>query len=191
MMKKLRTHIDLDSRWVHWSVALMGLAMFLRAVYYFVFVNLNDLDPAALLLQVVLPMAEAAALILLVKGFRINSPVLISVLMAVFTVNYFLIADTREIVAGIFLACTVVLFAAASFGMMKYRFPVIIFALIAVCFRVIGVDWMCYIQPIAGFDLIGYVPVASNLFGYLAIGFLCPALRISQRRTTPVGETEA
>lgn len=181
IQKNAHCQIRMDSRWVDWSAACMGFAVFFRAVYYFGLINLRQLNGFELVIQVILPLISAAAYLIVLKGIRLNSPALIGGLAMLFAVNYFFMGISH-ILAGILLACVTVIIMAAALGYVPMRLPVVAAGMVLILLRVLTVDLFGYILPVQEFKLMAYLPEFSSLFCFLAVGLICPALSISQRR---------
>lgn len=190
LTKSVRCHIRLDSSWANSSAVCMGIAVFVRTVYYFGLTNLRDFSGFDLAVQVVLPMIVAAAYLILIRGLRLNSPVLTGAIILVFSVNYLLVMRTSatSIVGGILLVLTSILFLVTGLGYIPARYPLTILAAVMVAYRFLTTDLLSCILPLSRFHPVAYLPELSNLFGFLAIGTMCPALQLSPRRSVDVEE---
>lgn len=184
LTKSVRCHIRMDSRWANASAVCMGISIFLRTVYYFGLINLEDLNGFDLSMQVVLPMVIAAGYLLMIKVLRINSPILVGGLMVVYAVSYTMIMGkgASAIVGTVLLIATAVLFVVTGMGYLPSRVAVIATGIVTLVFRFVAVDLMMYILPLAAFRPMVYLPEASNLFGIAAISVMCPALCLSPLR---------
>ena len=184
LTKSVRCHIRMDSRWANASAVWMGLSIFLRTVYYFGLVNLEDLGGLDLSMQVVFPMIVAAAYLLMIKALRLNSPILVGGLVAAYAINYLMIMDgsASAIAGAVLLAVTAVLFVATGMGYVPSRMPLIAAGIATLAFRFVVVDLMTYILPLSQFRPIAYLPEVSNLCGLAAIAAMCPALQLSPLR---------
>ncbi len=184
LTKSVRCHIRMDSRWANASAVWMGLSIFLRTVYYFGLVNLEDLGGLDLSMQVVFPMIVAAAYLLMIKALRLNSPILVGGLVAAYAINYLMIMDgsASAIAGAVLLVATAVLFVATGMGYVPSRMPLIAAGIATLAFRFVVVDLMTYILPLSQFRPIAYLPEVSNLCGLAAIAAMCPALQLSPLR---------
>ena len=77
-----RYHIDVDSKGATACTALMGLAFFLRALYYFGLTRTETVPFGELLLMMVLPMVLEGAFMVFLRGLRLDLPLLYGVLGA-------------------------------------------------------------------------------------------------------------
>lgn len=186
LTKSVRCHIRMDSRWAKASAVYMGISIFMRTVYYFGLINLQDLNGFDLAMQVIMPMIIAAGYLLMIKGLRINSPILVGGLVALYAVNYLMIMDgsASAIAGAVLLIATAVLFVVTGLGYLPYRTPLIAVGTLMLAFRFAVVDLMGYILPLSEFHPIEYLPEASNLFGLAAIAAMCPAFQLSPLRRT-------
>lgn len=186
LTKRVRCQIRMDSRWANASAVCMGLSIFLRTVYYFGLVNLNDLDGFSLGVQVVVPMVLAAGYLLVIRGLRINSPILVGGLMTAYAVSGILMTDAGAagMIAGVVLIAAAVLFVVTGIGYLPNRLPLIAAGAAALLIRFVAVDLMGCILPLAEFHPIAYLPEVSNLLGVAAIAVMCPALYLRPLRRT-------
>ncbi len=181
LTKCARCHIRMDSQWASYSAVCMGISVFVRAVYYFGLTNLRDLGGFALVAQVIFPMVLAGGYLITIKGFRFNSPVLFGGLIGLYAVNYWMLMTptTTGILGGILLVLTALIFTATGLGYLPNRIPVICLSVALMLFRVVFVDVYEYLLPLSQFHPVAYLPEASNLFGFLAVGLMAPALHVS------------
>ena len=179
--KRVRCHIRMNSRWAFLSAVCMGLSVFVRTVYYFGLINLRDLDGFALSTQVIIPMVIAAGYLIMIKGFRFNSPILFGGLFGAYAVNYFLLMNTSGagVITGVLLAVTAVIFVVTGLGYLPVRIPVICASVALALFRLIAMDLLTWLLPFSAFRPVAYLPEASNCFGILAVALMAPALQLS------------
>ena len=185
LSKSVRCHIRLDSSWAGASAVCMGISVFVRTVFYFGLSNLRDLSGYELTVQVVLPMVVAAAYLILIRGLRLNSPVLTGVMMLLFAGNYLLLMDgsAPSVACGVLVVLRAALFLVTGLGLLPTRIPLIVLALVSMVCRLWIIDLNGWILPLSQFHPVEYLSEMSNLFGFLAIGTMCPALRLSPRRS--------
>lgn len=189
LKKTARCHIRMDSKWVHLSAVCMGLSVFIRTVYYFGLINLRDIGGFAVFSRVILPMVLAAGYLIMIKGFRLNAPVLFGGLISVYALNHLILMskDAGGIISGILLVASAGVFLATGFGYVPDRRPLLICASTLAVFRLVIIDLAGYLLPLSGFDPVSYLPEASNLFGFLTVALLAPALQVT---VLPCGEKE-
>lgn len=182
LTKSARCHIRMDSRWASASAVCMGISVFIRAVYYFGLINLRDLTGFELAMEVILPMIVAAGYLIIIKGFRLNSPILFGGLIGLYAANYLLLMNTNVtgIVGGVLLVLMAAVFIATGMGFIPYRIPVVSAAAVLVLFRFFVIDLNGYILPLAQFHPVAYLPEASNLFGFLAVALMAPSLQLTR-----------
>lgn len=167
-------------KWGSGAAAWMGLSFFLRMVYYFGFINLNDVPGMEIAFSVVLPLIIAVALILVLKIEKLVHPVAAAGAAIAFAVNYFFCEQLNfgGIVSGIGVLALAGLILAAVLGYIPERKWLLWTAMGVLAVRVLFVDLFGYILPLTELNLIAYVPKASNLFGIAAIASLSAALRL-------------
>ena len=181
LTKSARCHIRMDSKWAYLSAVCMGVSVFIRTVYYFGLINLRDLDVFSLIMEVILPMMIAAGYLIMIKGLRLNSPTLFGGLIGVYSLNYLLLMnkDAAGIVGGVLLIVAAGTFIATGLGYVPMRLPVLAAAGVLAAFRFFVIDWMGYVLPLSQFNPVAYLPEASNLFGFLAVALMAPALHVT------------
>lgn len=190
LKQSVRCQMQMDSRWIQISVIFMGLSVFLRAVYYLGLTNFQDLNGFQLITQLIVPVVVAAVYLILIKGLNLNSPILLGVLSGLYAIDYLLSMEKSEMVSAVLLAVNVAAFLAAVFGFLSDTKLVVLFGILSMAYRVIAVDLIGYILPLGEWHIISYIPLLSNMFAVLAIGFLSPALQLTHRRKQLVEETE-
>lgn len=182
--QSIRCQMQLDSRWTQISAASMGLYVFLRAVFYLGFTNLNDLTGYQLFSELIFPLSIAICFLVLLKGLNLNSPLLLGVLCGLYAVDYLLVMDSGEIISAMLVAVNAALFLAVVFGVLPDSRYVVLSGAISTLYRIIFVDLIGYVFPLSECALAAYLPILSNLFAVIAVAALAPALQLSQRRKT-------
>ena len=186
--KRVRCFFRLNSAWAQCSAICMGLSIFIRAVYYLGIMNFNDLTGTILAIHVILPVVLAAAYLIMLRGLRFNSPMLMGALACGYAISYLLITDGSgtALVGAALLVLTAGLLVVTGMGVLTTRIPLLLAALATLAYRVIVIDWMhCFHAP-EGFRLIAYLPELSNFFGLFAILVMCPSVRLVPiQRTIP------
>lgn len=84
--KFTRWRMKMDSSWLTASAALGGVAFFLRALYYFGFVNLSDIGLVDLIFKMILPLLTLAVYFVMLRGLRLQAPLVYGILAAVYCV---------------------------------------------------------------------------------------------------------
>ncbi len=69
-----RYQMDFSGSWMKGSLASMGLAVFLLAVYYFGWINLSAVKIGKLILGLILPMLLCLGYIVLLRFVKLNAP---------------------------------------------------------------------------------------------------------------------
>lgn len=190
LTKTARCHIRMDSKWAHLSAASMGVSVFIRTVYFFGLINLRDLGGFSLVMEVILPMLIAAGYLVMIKVLRLNSPTLFGGLIGVYALNYLILMnkDAAGILGGILLIATAATFIATGMGYVPMRWPVLVCAGTLAAFRFIFIDLFGYLLPLSEFHPVAYLPEASNLFGFLAVALMAPALLVTALHNTEQAE---
>ncbi len=178
--KTMTCRLAAKGKWGNSAAAWMGLSFFLRMVWYFGLLNLKDVPGGEVFFSVVLPLAVSVGFILMLKLPRLNSPIAAASLAVAFAVNYFF-TETMTfggVLSALALMAVAGLIMAAVLGYIPERKWLLWAGVAALALRLLAVDLVGYLLPLAELDLIAYIPKASNLFGFAAICFLCAALRL-------------
>ena len=80
MKQYLRYRMDFESKWLRWSAACVGAAMFLRAFYYLGLQYLTA--PGSLFWSLWLPLGLGLVYTVLLRGIRLNAPGVYAILGA-------------------------------------------------------------------------------------------------------------
>ena len=182
LSKSMTCDLGAQSTWGQRAAAWMGLSFFLRMVYYFAFMNLNDVPVGEIVFSVVLALAISVAFILVMKLKKLNHPMIAAGLSAAFAVNYFLTEQMNfgGVVSGILVLAMAGMILAAVLGYIPQRKWLLWTAVVVLGFRLLFVDVFGYILPLSELKLIAYIPRASNLFGVVAFASLCAALELKK-----------
>ena len=199
LSKSMTCDLGAMGTWGQRAAAWMGLSFFLRMVYYFAFLNLNDVPGGEIVFSVVLALAISVAFILVMKLKKLNHPMIAAGLGAAFAVNYFLTEqmDFGGVVSGILVLAMAGMILAAVLGYIPERKWLLWTAvgvlgyiperkwllwtgMAVVAFRLLFVDVIGYILPLTELKLIAYIPCASNLFGVVSQASLCAALELKK-----------
>lgn len=182
LSKSMTCDLGAQSTWGQRSAAWMGLSFFLRMVYYFAFLNLNDVPGGEIVFSVVLALAISVAFILVMKLKKLNNPMIAAGLAVAFAVNYFLTEQMNfgGVVCGILVLALAGMILAAVLGYIPERKWLLWTAAGVLGFRLLFVDVIGFILPLSELKLIAYIPHASNLFGVVALASLCAALKLKK-----------
>ncbi len=180
LSKSMTCRIAVKGRWGNAAAAWMGLSFFLRMVYYFGLQNMNDVPGLEIAFSVVLPLLISVAFILCLKLEKLNLPIVIAGLAVGFAVNYFLCEQMSAagILSGVLVLAMAGLILAAVLGYIPERKWLLWAAMAALGFRAVFVDLLGYILPLGEWQIVAWIPMASNLCGVAAISCLCVALRL-------------
>lgn len=179
--------LEPEGKWSHRAAAWMGLAFFLRMVYYFGFKNLTDIPGGEVFLSVVLPLVISVAFILVLKLPKLpmlNYPITVASLSLAVAVNYFFAERMNfgGVLSGLLILLVAGMILAAVLGYIPERKWLLWAAMAALGLRVLFVDLFGYILPLTKIDLVAYVPMVSNLFGTAAVCCLGAALEFKKSK---------
>ena len=177
--------LEPEGKWSHRAAAWMGLAFFLRMVYYFGFKNLTDIPGGEVFLSVVLPLIISVAFILVLKLPKLpmlNYPITVASLSLAVAVNYFFMERLNfgGVLSGLLILAVAGGILAAVLGYIPERKWLLWTGMAVIAFRLLFVDVIGYILPLSELKLIAYIPRASNLFGVFSLASLCAALELKK-----------
>ena len=177
--KKIHDYrMDFDGRQHFAAAALMGVAFFLRAVYYFGFTRPETVGAWNLIIFLILPMLVEAAFMVLMRGIRYNAPGVYGILGAAYCLLFILQNFQSGSVVRIFLSVIAYLICGAALvtvtgGLLSRGVAVTaLFATLAV--RFLFFDLSGYIFS---FRVIGFIQEAAALCGILSLGCLSFGLK--------------
>lgn len=180
--KICRYHVDMEGKWVWGCASLMGLAFFLRMVYYFGFTRTETLRFSTLMLMLILPLVLEAVFMIALRGLRLDAPGLYGILAATYCVLLILqglqyASLIRMILAIIaYLVCGGI-FLAVTTGLLSREIAVTLFFLTA------GVRFLFVLKPyILSGRLIAFLPEAAGLCAVVALGALALGLQPVQKK---------
>lgn len=193
--KRVRCFFRLNSAWAQCSAVCMGLSVFIRVVCYLGIINFNDLTPYLIVTQLVLPLVLAAGYLIMLRGLRFNSPVLMGFLSMAFSLCYLLITvrTGAAILSAVLMIATAGVLILTGMGIWTTRLPLFLAAAATLLYRVIAVDWMNYLNAPDGFRFLAYLPELSNFFVLASLLSMCFSVRLVPiQRTAPnLMDTEA
>ena len=180
LSKNTQCRLEAKGKWGHWAAAWMGLSFFLRMVYYFGLMNLNDVSGGEIFFSVVLPLIVSVAFILVLKLPKLNYPIAAACLAVALSLDYFLTERMSfgGVLSGILMLVAAGLSLAAVLGYIPERKWLLWTAMAALGFRVLFVDLFGYILPLTDWNPVSYIPMASNFFSVAAVACLCAALEL-------------
>lgn len=180
--RKPRYRMDFGCPQLTASTALMGLAFFLRAVYYFGFVGLQNLGVMTMILHIILPMTLEIAFVLLLRGIRLNAPgvygIICGLYCVVLVIMTFGYGNVLRTILGViwYVVCGAAIVTTMG-GILRSR---ILTA--TAFFLAVGVRFLCFDlgSYILDFHPVAFLPEAAGLCVLGAMAFL--ALGITDRR---------
>lgn len=170
--------IDFRKPWAQYSAALMGVFIFLRAVYFFACLDMTDVMAGYLWLHLIIPLVIAIAYIVLLHGLHFNEPVVYGVVGAavcVLMIIYNVQCGTPlwGVFAVIWYIVSVIVLLATVLGFLPNRLYLLIAFVVAVIFQYFSGGIMGYFLDLQ----IGLLSrEGSNLFAVAAFACLAPAL---------------
>lgn len=178
--KTMSCRLAARGKWGNLAAAWMGLSFFLRMVYYFGLMNFNDLGGFEIGFRVAVPLLISVAFILMLKIKLFGTPLIAGIVACVYAVSYFFAENMgiAGVVSGILVLLCAVLILLSALGYVPERKWLIWAGLASLLFRVVFVDLFGYILPLSEIKLAGYIPMASNMCGVIAVSFLCSAMRL-------------
>ena len=178
LSKTTTCRLNARGTWGERAAAWMGLSFFLRMVYYFGLMNLNDIPGFEIVFSVVLPLIISVAFILVLKLPKLTHPMVAAGLSVAFGVNYFFTEQMNfgGVLCAILVLAMAGMILAAILGFIPERKWLLWTGMAVMAFRVLFVDLIGCLLPLSELKLIAYIPRASNLFGVLAVACLCAAL---------------
>lgn len=167
-------------KWGNLAAAWMGLSFFLRMVWYFGLMNFNDLSGFEIVFRAVIPLLISVAFILMLKLKKFSQPRIAGAMACAYAVSYFFCEKMNlgGALSALLLAATAGMILAAVLGYVPERKWLLLAAAATVAFRLLFVDVLGYILPLAQIRPLAYIPMASNACGLIAICFLCASLRL-------------
>lgn len=135
----LRYQIDFTGKWVQPSALLMGLAFFLRLVYYLCLVSLHDCGIGEIIFSMLLPLLLTCCYIVLLRVVKLNAPGIYGILGAalclLLLIGSFFTGNPLRIVLSIlaYMAAGVVLIATAGGYLPGKLLSSVLFALPLIC----------------------------------------------------------
>lgn len=182
-------HMDMDGKAVSTGCVLLGIALFLRAVYYFGFSRTESVGFGTLLLGLILPLLLELALIVLLRGVKLDAAGLYGIIGAAYCVllmvQCFQYGNVFRTVLGIiaYVLCGGLCFCAVA-GLLSKEISVAAFFLTAV------IRFLFVLKPyILGLHLIAFLPEAAGLCAVCALGYLVLGLKPVKKSNKKTGSS--
>jgi uncharacterized MnhB-related membrane protein len=176
-----KTHdyrMDFESRQHFAAPALMGVAFFLRAVYYFGFTRPETVGAWNLIIFLILPMLLEAAFMVLMRGMRYNAPGMYGILGAVYCLLLMLQSFQTGSVVRIILSVIAYLVCGAALvvvtGGLLSRGVAVTALFVTLAVRFLFFDLSGYVFS---FRIVGFIREAAALCGILGLGLLSLGLK--------------
>ena len=175
MKQYTRFGLDFNSKWTNTCSGLMGLAFFLRVVYYFALRSFRDVNFFEILITMILGIALCAAFVVYITCLRRNAPGLYGMLGAAHCMTIFVLCCTtgnwvRIILAVIWYASAATVLLATVAGYLPGRL------LAALMFAVPAVVRLLFFD-LGHIGLIGWVLELSVLAVLVGLSCLAMGLR--------------
>lgn len=180
--RSLQIRMDFDGSKPYISSALMGIAFFLRTVYYLGFTRPEQLGFWSLLIFLILPMMLEAAFMVLLRGAQLNAPGIYGIFGAAYCFVLILQGFQYDsilrmlLAIGAYLLCGGALLAVVAGQLNKKLAAVVCFLTAAV--RLLAFDFGYYIL---GLRLISFMPEAAAICAVMALGFLSLGVKLRRR----------
>ena len=135
----LRYQIDFNGKWAQPAALLMGLAFFLRLVYYLCLVSLHDCGFGEILFSMLLPLLLTCGYIILLRVLKTNAPGIYGIIGAalclLLLINSFWCGDPLRIVLSIliYLSAGLILLATAGGYLPGKLLSSVLFVLPLIC----------------------------------------------------------
>ena len=192
--KKLKRYrINWEGKSIHAAMVFLGLSFFLRLVYYFGFVAIEEVGFWELLTWLILPMMLEASVIVLLRIMKLNSPGLYSILAAAMGLLLILQSIESESVVRVILSalanmgCAVLIVGVAG-GYLSKQIGVTAYVITALV-RFFAFEMGQYVFS---FRIVGFVKEVTGLFVLLALVGLTNSFKEIPRKkktTTDAAET--
>lgn len=192
MLKQVACYkIELDSKWASASAALMGVAFFLQALYYFALGGLQNSTGVRIALFLIFPMVMEVTWFILLRGMRRGDAGLYSMLairmcIILLVQNLFIGSVVQIVFSVIGYLAAIVLIMFINEGYFPYKILGFAAFLLIILVRFLAFDIARYLTPINWVGLIGELPALCNLAAIMCL-YAC-MIRKKLVRRTPVSE---
>lgn len=178
--KRYRT--DLEGRGTGLCACFMGMAFFLRCVYYFGFTRTEEVGALELIFMLVLPMALEGAFMVLLKGVRMDAPGLYGILAVggclLLIFQCFLYESILRMVVEIllYLVCGGLMLGVSA-GYLSKELAMTAF------FTTAAVRFLLILKPyILSLRLVALLPEAAGLCVVLGLGCLAWGFQLQKKK---------
>ncbi len=171
-------HMDFEGKWLGSAAVLMGMAFFLRVVYYFGFTQIQTVAISEMILLLILPLVLETGFIVLLRGVRLNAPLVLGILGAVYCglliAQSVLCGDILRMILGIiaYLLCGGLL-VVVSLGLLSKGIAVLVCLATAVV-RLMVFDLKPYFLEL---DLVAFLPEAAAICAIVALAYLAMGMK--------------
>ena len=184
-MAKIHIHkyrMDPEGKWHLGATAMMGVAFFLRAAYYFGFTRPENTGGFEMAMFLILPMVLELAFMVMIRGVKLNLPGVYGIMGAVFcavlAVQGIMIGGVLRIILSIigYLICGAAL-VGVGWGLLSKSLGVTAL-LLTFTVRLLAFD----LKLLTGLRLVAFMREAAGLCVILALAFLCAGLTERTRK---------
>lgn len=163
-MKRLVTYrMDYAKKALTASGVMMGLAIFLQAIYFFAIEDVRTLDTLTLVLYLIIPMSLEAIWCILVRGIRPKpglvfgiAGTLVCLLLAV--QSFFSGSTMQMVLAVIGYVFGIAALLLTTIGFVPYKLPGLAIFIAIVCVRFFTFDMVRYVAPQDWMGLMQEIP---------------------------------
>ncbi len=171
----VRYRMKMDSGFLTASAFFCGLSIFCTALYYFVLSDVSKIPGGAMVLHVILPMVWCVAYAVLLKGIRLNIPLVYGGMGALYCIFMIIWGFQNPTVLGsvlglvVFLLCALA-FVATTMGLVpgKYYLATVLGAVVLM--QIFWKDLTAYIMPL---KIKEYLPVLARTSGVATLSLMC------------------
>lgn len=180
--RKLRVAMDFDKPQPNVAATCMGIAFFLRIVYYLGFTRTEAMGFGKLLMLFLLPLALEIAFMVMLRGLKRNAPTLYGIMGVAYCllliVGSFWYGNVPRTVLAViaYALCGAGLYTAMN-GLLEKRIAA------TACFVTLAIRLLAFSlgEYILAFRLIAFLPEAAALCAIAALGFLPLGTKIGNK----------
>lgn len=181
-IKLHKYHMDPEGKYHVGAGALMGAAFFLRSAYYFGFTRPEDAGLWSLLVFLILPMLLEAALMVMVRGMKLDLPGVYGIMGAAYCA--LLILQSFQLGGVLRIVLAVFGFAICGGALVGVAWGVLSKSLgVTALLVTFGVRLLAFdLGLLLRLRLVAFMREAAGLCGILALAFLCAGLTEKSRK---------
>lgn len=178
-----RYRMDMDGKAMNTGLAAIGSSFFLRAVYYFGCVRIENIGFLELLLWMILPMLLEGALIVLLRVIRLDAPGIYAILAAAFGLVLMLqnldASDLVRMILSIlaYLCCGVLILGVAK-GFLSKQIAVTAY-LVTALVRFFGFEMVQFVMKLR---VIAYIKEITGLLVVIGLMNIAASFKRVQRK---------